>query len=55
MKIATNFMFTKISAKEGIKKFGEKEAVVMVKKYKQIYKGTMAGNPVVTSIDLYKL
>ena len=31
MKIATNVMFTKISSKAGIKKFGDKSVTVMVK------------------------
>ena len=55
MKIATNIMFTQMSAKEGIKKFGEKVVAAMVKEYRQIDKGTMEGNPVVTPIDTDKL
>ena len=41
MKIETDFMFSKMSAKAGIKKFGEKTVAAMAKKYRQIYKGTM--------------
>ena len=31
MKVATDFMFTQMSAKTGIKKFGEKAVSAMVK------------------------
>ena len=41
MKVATNLMFTQISAKADIKKFREKEVEAMAKQYRQIYKGNM--------------
>ena len=50
MKVATDFMFTQMSAKTGIKKFGEKAVSAMVKQYKQIYKDPMEGKPGVTPI-----
>ena len=55
MKIATNVMFTQISEKEGIKKFGEKAAADVVKEYRKIYKGLMEGNPVQKPIGPDKL
>ena len=51
MKVAIDVMFMQMSAKAGINKFGDKAAVAMVKYYRQIYKGTMEGNSVVTFID----
>ena len=44
-------MFTQISAKSGIKKFGEKAMAAMVKDYIYIDKGPIEGKPVVTPID----
>ena len=44
-------MFTKISAKAGIKNFVEKAVAAMVKEYWQIDNGTMEGKPIVNSID----
>ena len=41
MKVATNAMFIKMSAKSGIKKFGEKAVADILREYIQIYKGTM--------------
>ena len=52
MKVATNVMFTQMSEKAGIKKFGEKAMAAMVKQYRQTDKGTMEGNPVVTQLIL---
>ena len=42
-------------AKSDIKKFGENVVADMLKQYRQIYKGSMEGNPVVISIDPYIL
>ena len=41
MRVATDVMFTQISEKANIKKFGDKEAVAMVNEYRPIEKGTM--------------
>ena len=41
MKVATDVMFTQISAKAGIKKFREKAVAAMVKEYRHIDKGPM--------------
>ena len=38
MKVATNVMFTQMSAKSGIKTFGEKAISAMVKEFRQIKK-----------------
>ena len=51
MKVATDFMFTQLSTKASIKKFGDKAVVDMVKGYRQIYKGAMEGKPVFAPID----
>ena len=51
MKVATDFMFTQMSEKEGMNKFGEKAVSVMVKEYRHIERGPMEGKPVVTPID----
>ena len=50
MKVATNFMFTQMSTKVGIKKFGETLMADVVKEYRKIVKGTTEGKPVVTPI-----
>ena len=51
IKVATDVVFKQIYAEEGINKFGEKEVAAIVKEYRQIYKGPMEGNTVVTPID----
>ena len=51
MKVATDVMFKKMSAKSGTKKLGEKAVAAMVKECIQIDKGSMEGKPVITSID----
>ena len=48
-------MFTQMSAKEGIKQFGEKAIATMVKELKQLNNGAMKGKPVVVPIDPSKL
>ena len=55
MKVATDVIFTQISEKAGIKKFGEKAVVATVKEYRQIDKWPMDGKPVVTPINPDKL
>ena len=50
MKLVTEVMFTQMSAKAGIKKFGDNAVVAIVKEYIQIDKGPMEGRPVVTPI-----
>ena len=40
-----------MSAKEGIKQFGERTVAAMAKKLKQLNNGAMNGNPVVVHID----
>ena len=48
-------MFTQMSAKEGIKQFGEKAIAAMVKELKQVNNGAMKGKPVAVPIDPSKL
>ena len=52
---AIGVMFTQISAKEGIKQFGERAIATMVKELKQLNNGAMKGKPVVVPIDPSKL
>ena len=51
MKLATKFMFMKMYAKAGVKKFEENAVTAKVKEYIQIDKGTMEGKIVATPID----
>ena len=48
MNIALHVMFTQMTAKRGIKLFGEEAIAAMYKEYKQLNKGSKKGNPVVT-------
>ena len=41
VKLATGLMFTQMSAKEGIQKFGAKAVPDMIKEYRKIKKGPM--------------
>ena len=52
---AIGVMFTQMSAKEGIKQFGEKAIAVMVKELNKLNNGSMKGEPVVVPIDPSKL
>jgi hypothetical protein len=57
MDIATNVMFTQMSeysqmsAKAGIKRFGEQAVAAMWKEYKQLNEGAVPGKPVFGSVD----
>ena len=51
MKLETEAMFTQMSSKAIIKKFGQKAVVAMVKEYRHINKGPMEGKLVVNPID----
>ena len=51
MKVATDVMFTQMSANTDIKKFGEKAVASLVKQYKQINNKPMYRKQVVTPID----
>ena len=44
-------MFTQISAKKGMKQFGERAVVDMFKEYQQLNDGAMAGNTVFGTIN----
>ena len=49
--VATKVMFTQMSAKEGIKKFGERAIAALFKEYNQLDKGAREGKPVLAPID----
>jgi hypothetical protein len=57
MDIATNVIFTQMSeysqmsAKAGIKRFGEQAVAAMWKEYKQLNEGVVPGKPVFGSVD----
>ena len=52
---AVDVMFTQMSAKQGIKLFGEKAIAAMYKELKQLDEGAMPGKPVVQPIDVKQL
>jgi len=49
--IAFDMMFTQMSAKKGIKMFGERTIAAMLNEYNQIDKGPMPGKPVFKAVD----
>ena len=51
MDIACNVMFTQMTAKAGIKQFGETAVAAMLKEFKQLDEGAKPGNPVVIPTD----
>ena len=51
MRKAVDVVFTQMTAKRGIKLFGEKAVAAMVKEFTQLDKGAFPGNPVVGPID----
>ena len=61
MSVAANFLFTQvlehaqISAKAGIKRFGERAVAAMISEYKQLNSGVMPGKPVFGCIDAKSL
>jgi len=44
-----------MSAKRGIKTFGERAVAAMIKEFKQIHEGPMPGKPVVRPVDPHTL
>ena len=48
---AVNVLLTQMSAKEGIRKHGDKAIAVFVKEFKQLDKGPMAGKKVICPIE----
>ena len=52
MNRATGVLFTQMSAKKGIKKFGERAVAAMIKEFKQIHEGPMPGKPVIRPVAL---
>ena len=48
MNVALNVMFTQMTAKRGIKLFGEEAIAAIYKEYKQLDEGAKKGNPVVS-------
>ena len=55
MNRATGVLFTQMSAKRGIKKFGERAVAAMIKEFKQIHEESMPGKPVVRLVDPHML
>jgi len=53
--IACNVMLTQMSAKEGIKRFGERAIVAMIKEYEQMDKAPMPGKPVFCPVSYESL
>ena len=51
MAIATKVMFTQMTAKKGMKLFGEQAVAAMFKEYKQLNEGAVPGKPVLAPID----
>ena len=51
MRRATQVLFTQMSAKKGIKLFGEREIAAIVKELKQLEYGPMPGKKVVEAVD----
>jgi len=55
MNRATGVLFTQMSAKRGIKKFGERAVAAMIKEFKQIHEEPMPGKPFVRPVDPHTL
>ena len=53
--IACGVMFTQMSAKKGIKMFGERAIAALLKEYNQMDKGPMPGKPVFGAVDYHTL
>ena len=49
--IVTNVMSTQMSAKKGIKMFGERAIAALVKEFKQLVEGAVPGKPVIRPIN----
>ena len=54
MNISNEVMFTQMSAKAGIKKFGETAISATLDEFNQLDKGANPGYPVVTNTHRYK-
>ena len=44
-------VFTQVSAKEGIRRWGDLAIAAIIKELKQLQEGTMPGKPVIEAID----
>lgn len=53
--IACDVMFTQMSAKKGIKMFGERAIAALLKEYNQMDKAPMPGKPVFGAVDYHTL
>ena len=51
MAIATNFMFTQMSARKGIKQFGERAVAALMKEFRQLIEGAVPGKPVIKPLN----
>ena len=54
-QVATNVMFTQMSANKGFKLFGERAFAAMYKELQQLDRGAIKGKPVVSPIDVRSL
>ena len=55
MQIATDIIFTQMSAREGFKKHGQAAISAMIKEFTQLSNGAVPGKPVVRPIDVSSL
>ena len=55
MQMATDVIFTQMSAREGIKKHGQAAIAAMIKEFTQLNDGAVPGKPVVKPIDVSSL
>lgn len=55
MRSALNVIFTQMSAKKGMKLFGESAVAAIIKELKQLYQGSMPGKPVVQPVNVDEL
>jgi hypothetical protein len=51
LNTASGVLFAQMSAKKGIKQFGERAIAAMIQEFKQIDTGPMPGKPVVAAVD----
>ena len=50
-KKAVKVIFTQVSGKEGIKRWGEKAIAAIIKELKQLQDGAMSGRPIIEPVD----
>ena len=55
MNRATGVLFTQMSLRRALNKFGERAVAAMIKEFKQIHEVLMSGKPVVRPVDPHML